>query len=109
MTARNRGSINRANELLLEHLDEQQQATWKAHRWFKVEGKHGTYRFGYDEHVTFSPNDEAALTAGVHWNRHRRFCIIVIGNPIPQPDRLLAIKMMLETNEERLHRTAGDA
>lgn len=86
-------SVQRARELLYEHLDEEQAATYRSDLYFETVGSRGTrYRieWGYAGNV-LALDDE-----GRPW---RRYCCHPSG--YVNEDTLLTQKLLLETDEDR--------
>jgi hypothetical protein len=95
-----RKATERAHHLLERNLNADQKRTF-ARDWFiDVRPSGGrVYRLAWSGSVGRLSEDEKSLTA--------HYCIIpTVG--MPREDRLLALKLMLETDEEEFLRTAHD-
>jgi hypothetical protein len=98
----------RAEQLLLEHLNEEQAAEWTKDRAFHIETADGRrkYRIAYGlQHNVRVVKCEEPLTAqrGVALREGHRLCAHVYhpDGPIPDADNVLAQKLLLEADEER--------
>lgn len=86
--------MERAKELLLEHLDEEQRDRFERHKRFRVRGSHGGV---YDIcHQTVQRIEEVGERDRVLGT----YCIHA-GGYVPEPDNMLAKKLMIEADEER--------
>lgn len=86
----------KANALLLEHLDEQQTRDWKNSHRFTVKAKSGRL---YTIH---------RLGSQPVWCGDHQYCIQSIMQDIPAPDVCLARKLLIEADEERFLEIAND-
>lgn len=89
----------RAEALLLEHLSEEQRADYRKHRHFVVHGRRARYRIRYGR----SGNVDVV-------NRDGRISHRYCAHPeecVPNPDTMLAQKLMLESDEDAFARIAN--
>lgn len=85
-------AVQRARELLYEHLDEEQEASYRENLYFETVGSNGTrYRIEWG----YAGNVLALNESGRPW---RRYCCHPSG--YANEDTLLTQKLLLETDED---------
>lgn len=94
---------SRANELLKEYLDEKQLSDYRDYSYFWVTAQSGRqYRLGVGCLVV-------AADLRNTYGEIPEICIIApMRGGVPEPDRLLTLKILLETNEQSILTFAGD-
>lgn len=89
----------RAEKLLLEHLSDEQRADYRKHRHFVVHGRRARYRIRYGRAANIDVvNRDGRIS--------HRYC----AHPyecVPNPDTMLAQKLMLESDEDAFARIAN--
>ena len=92
-------AIQRANDLLMMHLDEKQRRDWRLRQQFYVRSQSGKrFRIRNLGSMNIDEMDEGDRVRANH-------CIVAPG--VPLPDQLLAQKLMLEHNEAEFMRVAN--
>lgn len=93
-------AVARAEQLLRLFLTEEQLAELERNKCFHVQAPSGTrYQIGRGQHGNIAELD-------ANGKKIRRYCIQPTGG-LPDPDAMLAQKLMLETDEERFKRIAN--
>lgn len=98
-------AAQKAEELLLEHLNESQRKTYRENKWFIVEGGKSGHKYRINVNGTLVANIDV-LENNRNESPHRICCHARL-DACPLGDQLLAQKLMLELDEDAFLRMAN--
>ena len=91
----------RAEQCLVENLDEEQRRSWREKNHFVVHGRRNLrYRVRKFAAGNIDVVDEKGKVI-------ERYCVHCASHAVPKADQLLAQKLHLELNEDEVHRVAN--
>ena len=94
-------ATKKAEETLIEHLDEKQRKQWKNNRYFNVAGKTMTYQ------LTESYRTGGVVKVVKGPNKGVWFCVYTTDKRAPKCDELLGYKFSIEASEAEFLKTAN--